>query len=185
MAETHLLLTDPTLPQAPIQQTVGRENHLFVFDYRQQFSAHIADGSSASAKEIKPLLDKGDTIPDALLTQFLQTALNNINGKNILLAGFPKNPAHFETLRQVLAKLGRTIDKVWYFAHDNQETFIANYLQDENHRLWQEKFGSDMVENWQAAQQQTDLLIESIRQAQPHLNWETIKRDCGQNQPKR
>jgi adenylate kinase len=63
-------------------------------------------------QEAKGYLDAGKLVPDSVTIGLVKEELGRLNGQNFILDGFPRNVAQAEALKEELAKLSLTIDKV-------------------------------------------------------------------------
>ncbi len=64
-------------------------------------------------KEAKSYMDRGDLVPDSLIMRIMESRLQEPDcGKGFLLDGFPRTIKQAEELRELLKKLGITLDMV-------------------------------------------------------------------------
>lgn len=75
-------------------------------------------------KKAKSFIDKGDLVPDDLVTTLVEEKLSNIDlGKGFILDGFPRNRNQAESVDKFLIASNSKIDWVIYLATDT-ETII-------------------------------------------------------------
>src|SRR5690242_7488334 len=74
--------------------------------------AAVASGSELG-KKAKGIMDKGQLVPDALMVGLIEDRIGQPDcAKGFILDGFPRTEAQAEALDQMLAKTGKTLDRV-------------------------------------------------------------------------
>jgi adenylate kinase len=71
--------------------------------------AAIADGSDLG-RRVKPILDRGDLVPDDLMIELIRERLVDEGG--FVLDGFPRTVPQAEALDAMLAEIGKPLDAV-------------------------------------------------------------------------
>jgi adenylate kinase len=83
------------------------------------FRAAIAARSSLGRK-VEPILASGELVPDDLTVALIEERLGEPDAATgFVLDGFPRNLAQAEALDRMLARIGRTLDAVLFFALDD------------------------------------------------------------------
>jgi adenylate kinase len=91
------------------------------------FRVAIAAGT-VLGREVKPIYDRGDLIPDDLTVALIRERLADPDaGEGFVLDGFPRNLAQAEVLDAMLAEIGRGLDAILFFDLDD-ETATARAL---------------------------------------------------------
>lgn len=65
-------------------------------------------------KECKKYIDQGNLVPDVLVNQMVESYLVNTRSDNLIFDGYPRTLAQAKALDEMLKKLGKGIDKVFY-----------------------------------------------------------------------
>lgn len=96
--------------------------------------AHISTGDllrqnvkedTALGREARKYMERGDLVPDTLVTQMLTSYIDNLSSKNgFILDGYPRNIAQAETLEKIFKKE----DKDYVFYLDTSEPVIIQRL---------------------------------------------------------
>lgn len=81
---------------------------------------------SKLGKEAKGFMDKGELVPDRLVTEIIRERLSGKKLTSFLLDGYPRNIAQAQSLDQILAKIGLSIGKVIYL--DVSESVVIQRL---------------------------------------------------------
>lgn len=74
------------------------------------FRAAIKNETSLGL-EAKKYMDKGELVPDAVVIGMVEEMLQQLNGQNFILDGFPRTVPQAEALDDLLAKLDMQIDQ--------------------------------------------------------------------------
>jgi adenylate kinase len=73
-------------------------------------------GETELGLRVKPILDRGDLVPDALTIELIRERLEQPDAAGgFILDGFPRNLAQAEALDALLAEIGRELDVVFAF----------------------------------------------------------------------
>ena len=62
--------------------------------------------------EAQGFMDRGELVPDGLILDMVRSEIDGLEGKGIVLDGFPRNEAQAKALGPVLAEVGRQVDAV-------------------------------------------------------------------------
>jgi len=85
-------------------------SHLATGDLLREAASHGTD----SGKLAKPIMDRGELVPDELVIAIVREALGEIEG-GIVFDGFPRTNTQAVVLDEMLSSLGRPVDQVIYF----------------------------------------------------------------------
>ncbi len=66
-------------------------------------------------KKAKEYMDAGKLVPDDLIIEIIEEKLKELEGKDIILDGFPRTIPQAEALEKMLPKVGRKLDAVILF----------------------------------------------------------------------
>jgi adenylate kinase len=72
-------------------------------------------------KKAKEYMEAGKLVPDDLIISIIKEKLKELNGKDIILDGFPRTIPQAEALDKMLPELGRKVDAVILFEIDDEE----------------------------------------------------------------
>jgi adenylate kinase len=79
------------------------------------FRAAIA-AESPLGKQVRPILDRGDLVPDALTVELIGERLGAEDAREgFVLDGFPRNLEQAAALDELLERLGKRLDAVLFF----------------------------------------------------------------------
>jgi adenylate kinase len=98
------------------------------------FRAAIAEGSELGQK-VEPILTSGELVPDDLTIALIRDRLGHDDAATgFVLDGFPRNVAQAEALDEMLAEIGRPLDRVLFFDLDDATATerMLGRAQDEN-----------------------------------------------------
>lgn len=70
--------------------------------------------------QAKALIDQGKLVPDDVTIGLVDEVLDQINGKNFILDGFPRTVAQAEALDRLLEKKGQNLDKAIFINVPNE-----------------------------------------------------------------
>ena len=71
--------------------------------------------------EAKGYMDKGELVPDGLVTQIITEKFADVSLKDFILDGYPRNIAQAETLDKILTEKNKPLDKVLYLNTSDEE----------------------------------------------------------------
>jgi adenylate kinase len=98
------------------------------------FRAAIAEGSDLGQR-VEPILKSGELVPDDLTIALIRDRLGHDDAATgFVLDGFPRNVAQAEALDEMLAEIGRPLDRVLFFDLDDATATerMLGRAQDEN-----------------------------------------------------
>jgi adenylate kinase len=72
-------------------------------------------------KKAKEYMDAGQLVPDELIIAMIEEKLKELEGKDIILDGFPRTIKQAEALDKLLEKFNRKLDAVILFIVDDEE----------------------------------------------------------------
>ncbi|WP_457642333.1 adenylate kinase [Persephonella sp.] len=72
-------------------------------------------------KKAKEYMDAGKLVPDDLIIAIIEEKLKDLEGKDIILDGFPRTIPQAEALDKMLPSIGRSLDKVILFDIEDKE----------------------------------------------------------------
>lgn len=70
--------------------------------------------NTSLGKECKKYIDQGNLVPDKLVNQMVENYLVNTRSDNLIFDGYPRTLDQATALDEMLKKLGKEIDKVFY-----------------------------------------------------------------------
>ncbi len=82
-----------------------------------------AASGSKLGEQIRELIDEGRFAADDVACEIVEARLLQANGESFVLDGFPRNVAQAERLEAMLARLGRSIDRV-IFINAPEQTLL-------------------------------------------------------------
>ena len=78
--------------------------------------------NSKLGQEVKPIVERGDLVPDELIVRVIRERLESKEAKRgFILDGFPRTIAQAEALDQMLKEIGRSLHAVFEFSLDEDE----------------------------------------------------------------
>jgi adenylate kinase len=80
------------------------------------FRSAIAGGTEVG-KQVEPILDRGDLVPDDLTVALIRERLAELDG--FVLDGFPRTLAQAYALDDMLAEIGKPLDAILFFQLDD------------------------------------------------------------------
>ena len=81
----------------------------------EMFRAAAAAGTELG-KQVKPILDSGELVPDQLTVALIRERLGEPDaGQGFVLDGFPRNIAQADALDEMLTGIGRSLDAILFF----------------------------------------------------------------------
>ena len=70
--------------------------------------------NTALGRECKKYIDQGNLVPDELVNQMVENYLVNTRSDNLIFDGYPRTLDQATAIDEMLKKLGKEIDKVFY-----------------------------------------------------------------------
>jgi adenylate kinase family enzyme len=175
MNEISILFFDRGISRLKIEEIICDKFNLIVFDFSTEFRSQILNEKSELTKEIKKYLDNGEIIPMFVLEKFLVEKFSELKTKKTLLSGFPKTKEQYELLEKIFSNLKIQLKNIWYFEQNNPEKFKSEYYSQEEHKVWLEKFGEEVTENWNKVYLKGRESIQSIKEISKNIKWKIIK----------
>jgi adenylate kinase len=91
------------------------------YDVPQVASGEIFRGAIAAGtdvgKQVGPILDRGDLVPDDLTVALIRERLSEVDG--FVLDGFPRTLAQAYALDEMLAEIGKPLEAILFFQLDD------------------------------------------------------------------
>lgn len=84
------------------------------------FRKHIKEETELGLKA-KSIMDAGNLVPDDITIGMVDDVMDNLNGQEFILDGFPRTVPQAEALDQLLEEKGLHLDKVISFTVPNEE----------------------------------------------------------------
>jgi adenylate kinase family enzyme len=175
MNEISILFFDRGISRLKIEEIICGKFNLNVFDFSTEFRNQILNEKSELTKEIKEYLDSGEIIPMSVIEKFLVEKFSELKTKKTLMLGFPKTKEHYELLEKTFSDLKFQLKNIWYFEQNNPEKFKSKYYSQEERKVWLEKFGEEVTENWDKVYLKGRESIQNIKEISKNIKWKIIK----------
>lgn len=145
MRNCHIVYIDPHLDRQLISKILSDGFNLKTILVSDLFRSQLKIQNELT-KDIKFYMDSGQVIPVQLTDKLIEMEIDKTNG-NILLEAYPRSVHQFESVGNLMALKGFSIDVVWYFKHFNFEIFVSDYYESKKQR-WISKYGEEIKEKW-------------------------------------
>jgi adenylate kinase family enzyme len=175
MNELSILFFDRGISRVKIEEVICNKFNLNVFDFSTEFRSQMFNKKSELTKEIKEYLDNGEIIPMFVLEKFLVEKFSELKTKKTLLLGFPKTKEQYELLEKIFNDLKIQLKNIWYFEQNNPEKFKSEYYSQEDNKVWLEKFGKEVTENWDKVYLRGRESIQNIKEISKNRKWKIIE----------
>ena len=120
MAKTLIFLGAPGAGKGTQAQRLVKELGYVQISTGDILRANVKEGTELG-KEAKKYMDEGKLVPDELIISMVEEKLKELEGKDIILDGFPRTVKQAEALDNLLKKLNRNLDVAVLFEVSDDE----------------------------------------------------------------
>ena len=114
MAKTIIFLGPPGAGKGTQAQRLAQEKGFIQISTGDILREAVKNGTELG-KKAKEYMDAGKLVPDDLIISIIKEKLQELEGKNIILDGFPRTIPQAEALDKMLPELDRKVDAVILF----------------------------------------------------------------------
>ncbi len=114
MAKTIIFIGPPGAGKGTQAQRLAEEKG-FVHISTGDILREAVQRGTELGKKVKEYIEAGKLVPDELIINIIKEKLKELDGKDIILDGFPRTIAQAEALDKMLKELGRKVDAVILF----------------------------------------------------------------------
>ncbi len=114
MAKTIIFLGPPGAGKGTQAQRLAQEKGFIQISTGDILREAVKNGTELG-KKAKEYMDAGKLVPDDLIISIIKEKLQELEGKNIILDGFPRTIPQAEALDKMLPELNRKVDAVILF----------------------------------------------------------------------
>lgn len=130
---------------------------------------------TALSLEIKEAMDKGFLIPYDAFDKLIDNFISLSKPKTIVFSNYPFTSDKFEKLKLILNQHDYSIEKILIFLQLDKEDFKGNYFQEEIACSWIQKFGEEVIENWENLFTKRRAQINEIIENKWHNNYQVFE----------
>ncbi|WP_457622776.1 adenylate kinase [Persephonella sp.] len=120
MAKTLIFLGPPGAGKGTQAQRLVEEKGFVQLSTGDILREAVKKGTELG-KKAKEYMESGKLVPDDLIIAIIEEKLKELEGKDIILDGFPRTIPQAEALDKMLPAVGRTLDKVILFELSDEE----------------------------------------------------------------
>ncbi|ACO03506.1 MAG TPA: adenylate kinase [Persephonella sp.] len=120
MAKTLIFLGPPGAGKGTQAQRLVEEKGFVQLSTGDILREAVKKGTELG-KKAKEYMEAGKLVPDDLIIAIIEEKLKELEGKDIILDGFPRTIPQAEALDRMLPAVGRTLDKVILFDLSDEE----------------------------------------------------------------
>jgi len=120
MAKTIIFLGAPGAGKGTQAQRLSEEKGFIQVSTGDILRANVKNKTELG-KKAKEYMEAGQLVPDELIISMIEDELRKLEGKDIILDGFPRTVKQAEALEDLLKKLGRSLDYVILFDVSDEE----------------------------------------------------------------
>ncbi len=120
MAKTVIFLGPPGAGKGTQAQRLVEEKGFVQISTGDILREAVKKGTELG-KKAKEYMDAGKLVPDDLIISIIKEKLKELEGKDVILDGFPRTIPQAEALDKMLPELGRKVDAVILFSIDDEE----------------------------------------------------------------
>ncbi|RUM62262.1 MAG: adenylate kinase [Persephonella sp.] len=120
MAKTIIFLGAPGAGKGTQAQRLSEEKGFIQVSTGDILRANVKNKTELG-KKAKEYMEAGQLVPDELIISMIENELRKLEGKDIILDGFPRTVKQAEALEDLLKKLGRSLDYVILFDVSDEE----------------------------------------------------------------
>ncbi len=120
MAKTIIFLGAPGAGKGTQAQRLSEEKGFIQVSTGDILRANVKNKTELG-KKAKEYMEAGQLVPDELIISMIEDELKKLEGKDIILDGFPRTVKQAEALEDLLKRLGRNLDYVILFDVSDEE----------------------------------------------------------------
>ncbi|EDP73129.1 MULTISPECIES: adenylate kinase [Aquificales] len=120
MARTYIFLGPPGAGKGTQAQRLVEEKGFVQISTGDILREAVKNGTELG-KKAKEYMDAGKLVPDDIIIGIIKDKLKELEGKDIILDGFPRTIPQAEALDKMLAEVGRQLDGVILFDVPDEE----------------------------------------------------------------
>lgn len=120
MAKTYIFLGPPGAGKGTQAQRLVEEKGFVQISTGDILREAVKKGTGLG-KKAKEYMDAGKLVPDEIIIGIIKEKLKELNGKDIILDGFPRTIPQAEALDKMLPEVGRQLDGVILFNVPDEE----------------------------------------------------------------
>ncbi len=120
MAKTIVFIGPPGAGKGTQAKKLEEEKGYIQISTGDILRANVKQGTELG-KKAKEYMDAGQLVPDDLIIAMIEEKLKELEGRDIILDGFPRTIKQAEALDELLKKFNRKLDAVILFVVDDNE----------------------------------------------------------------
>ena len=125
--------------------------------------------------EMKEAMDKGKLIPDEVFDKLIDNFITLSKPKTIVFSNYPFTIDKYEKLKITLSQHEYSIEKILIFLQLDKEDFKYNYFQEEISSSSIQKFGEEVIENWDNLFTKRRTQINEVIENKWHNNYQVFE----------
>jgi adenylate kinase family enzyme len=125
--------------------------------------------------EMKEAMDKGKLIPDEAFDKLIDNFICLHKPTTIVFSNYPSTIDKYEKLKGNLSRHDYSIKEILIFLQLDKEDFKNNYFQEEIPCSWLQKFGEEVIENWENLFAKRRTQISEVIENKWHNNYRVFE----------
>jgi adenylate kinase family enzyme len=125
--------------------------------------------------EMKCAMDKGKLIPDEVFDKLIDNFISLHKPRTIVFSNYPFTVDKYEKLKITLSQHDYSIEKILIFLQLDKEDLKYNYFQEEISSSWIQKFGEEVIENWDNLFTKRRTQINEVIENKWHNNYQVFE----------
>ena len=162
-------LSTSILPNA-VCEYFGADN----FNWNAEVRNEILSESPLSFV-MKDAMDKGKLIPEEVFDKLIDNFISLHNPRTIVFSNYPFTIEKFEKLKITLSQHDYSIENILIFLQLDKEDFKYKYFQEEISSSWLQKFGEEVIENWDNLFTKRRTQINEVIENKWHNNYQVFE----------